>query len=229
MGTAKVKAFAFQELSNAKFVGFFATFIEILKSKNNVCLALQPLVDELDRLMVLLEASLVASRTNSYTKLVNEADEHRDMLHAALIHLLRAYEKCGDTAKMNAARQLLVACKEFGFSDLRKTNHVEETALLDSQMEVLKGDKFTDALATLSEVSVFLTALETAMNDFKTVFNSKASEASEKLDYTTMDIRVQVIPVYRQIVGASEAMAAVGTEPQYAELISELNGLIAVS
>lgn len=229
MDATKANGINLQKMTHAEFVAFLAGFLRILKLKTAVCTALKPLVDELERLMALLEQSLVASRTNSYTKLVNDADDYRDMIHSGLIYLLRAYQKCGDNAKMSAARSLFLACREFGLTSLRSANHREETALLDAMAEKLKGAKYAADLTALPEVATFLTALEAAMADFKAVFNSKATEEAEKLDYTTLDIRVQMVPIYRQIIGAAEAMASVGSEPQYGEFIHELNGLITIS
>jgi len=229
MSTTEVKAIDLHKVDNPNFVEFVSQLNAILSTKTAVTTALKPLTDQFAVLLAKLEDSLVAVRGNSYTQALNEADDYRDMIHSGFVHMLYAYESCGDEAKMGAASNLIFAAKQYGFGKLRNAGHNKQTALMDGLMETLKSDKYSDDLVALPEASNFMTAMESAMNSFKQVKSSKAAEASTKLDYTTRDVRAEIIPVYRKIVGAVEAMAAVGAEPQYGEFIVELNGLIDIS
>lgn len=229
MSSTEVKTINLHKVDNPNFVEYTGNFNKLLVAKPAITTALKPLTDQFAVLLDRLEQSLVAVRGNSHTQALNEADDYRDMIHSGFVHMLYAYQHSGDEAKMSAASNLIFAAKQYGFGTLRNAGHNKQTALMDGLMETLKSSKHTDDVTALPEAASFMTAMQSAMDNFKQVKDNKAAEASTKLDYTTRDVRAEIIPVYRKIIGAVEAMAEVGAEPQYAEFISEVNGLIDIS
>ncbi len=229
MSDNEIKTIDLHSKSNPNFLEFVEGVNKLLMTKTAITTSLKPLTDKFAVLISKLEGCLVAVRGNSHTQALNEADAQRDMIHSGLIHLFHAYSHSGNEAKMAAAERMLFVAKQYGFGKLRRADHDTETALLDGLMETLRSDKYKDDIALLSEINNFLSALQDAMDNYKQVKSNKATEASTKLDYTARDVRNEIVPIYRKIVGTVEGMAEVGADPSYSEFIAELNGLIDIS
>lgn len=228
MSNTEVMPFDIHGLKNAKFVDFFEDVNSLIITKEPVTTALKPLTDKLDGLVTKMKSSFVAIHGNSKTELIYAADEERDKVHRGLVHLLNAYRFSNDPVKEQAAGNLFFAVKQFGLGTLRRADNDSETSLLDALVETVNSDKYATDIVTLPEVGIFMTALGAAIDKYKQVKGERVSEQAEKLDYTTREVRAEIVPVYRRIVGAVEAMALVGIEPAYSELVTELNAIISM-
>lgn len=222
----EVAAIDLPNLKNATYVEFMTTFQTIINSKAVVLEKVVLLPAELDALMVKLNASLVAERGNSHTMTLAESDKKRDNLHRALCYVVEAHCLTGDESNVEAAMKLKRVIKRYGTSALRNSAYSDETALIRSLLSDL-NEAENVTYSTQIGLTSWITGLTNANSAFEQLMEGRRTEASEALGYTTRDVRKELSPLYRTIVKVVESFALLGVDPQFAEVIIELNPEIA--
>lgn len=227
MSSLKVSSIDLHNINNAKFVEFMADVQKLLPSESVITTAMKSATDLFAELVGKLQDSLTAVRGNSRTARLNEADEKRDRIHSGMIHLLRAYLRCDDPAKVKAAQDLYFIAKQFGLGALRAADNASETSLLESLVAALKLPDNASKIIAIPEFGTWLASLEASMAEFNQVKSEKEAAEEVKVDYTTGEIRKQTTPVYRNIINGIETFATFGGDPAYATFIAKLNAVIA--
>lgn len=220
------KPMNFSNMSNSNFVIFMAAGNEILVAKSVIIAALAGTVNLFQEDLAKLNLSLVAEKGSSFTALLNKADEVRDNIHSAYIHFLRGYMLCNDAVKEAAASTLFHAAKQFGLSELRNTKRTAQTALVDRLLDTVSAEKFPTEFAALGELADITAALKSANDQYRQLEADQVNQNSEKLKYTTQEIRSSIIPKFRAIVSFCEIMANENVDPQYGQFIDQINSLI---
>jgi len=214
------------DMINSNFVIFLDAFNAILLPKTVIEAALSGTIEQFRTELAKLKQSLVAERGSSYTALLNETDAIRDKIHASFIHFVNGYMQCNDAAKESAANTIYHAAKQFGLSELRNTKRTAQTALVDRLLEAVSPTSYPAEFAALTELTGSLTALKAANDAYRQLEADQVNHNSEKLKYTTQEVRSTIIPKFRAIVSFCEIMANEGVDPEYGQLIDELNALI---
>lgn len=213
-------------LDNATFVEFMTKVNTDLQAFPVITTTLTVLTTEFAEVLIKLQESLVATRGNSYTARLGEADSLRDAAHAGFILYVNAYKKFPDATRQVAANNLYFAAKQYGLGELRRAPKAAETALLDSLMETITSVEHADDVAALPELPSWITAMADAIANYKAVEADKLGEANSKLDYTTEQVRKEITPIYNNIAHTCLGMANGKVDQEYIDFIHKLNTLI---
>ena len=213
-------------LKNATFTDIMFRAGELLSSHTAITTAMPQLTSEFSALINKLNKTLVAEKGSTKTERLREMDRKRDDAHRGLHSYVKAYTYHADAAVSEAAEKILHVIKRFGTSSLRNASYADESALLIRLMEELDSAELSDAKAKLGEITIWTSALDTAMINFEEVINERFEENAASLGYTTFDVRKEISPVFRNLIQACETFAMLNTDPEYGQFITELNARI---
>ena len=222
----EAKSVDLKKKDNSQFTVFMVETNKRLETKTVIKTALPGAVGKFQQDVPRLELSLVAEKGSSLTAEKNLCDSKRDMIHSGLIDQQKAYMKCGDAAKMTAAKTLYHATKQYGLTDLRQAPRDTETGRLDGLLDTVSADNFPAEFGLLKEIPNFTAALKAANDKYKELAAQEVDHCAAKVDYTTQDVRKSITPHFRAIINFCEIMANENVDPQYGEFITELNALI---
>lgn len=161
------------------------------------------------------------TRRKELTKEVDAADNLRDDLLSALNSLLKGYMYWNNPSTTEAATTLYAIIKDHG-TNINKYSYEKQTAVLDSLLK-----RFEDHSNDLAAVNLtaLIEELNTAQNNFKSLFQQSAKLESTKVTVAPSNIKMEVITQINKIADFLVVMTDVN-QSVYGELKTNVEQLI---
>jgi hypothetical protein len=159
-------------------------------------------------------------RSSDYTQRISDVDNRDDRLITGIKEIINASLHHFDSATVAAAQSLALRMKAFG--DIPAKSYEEEVAAIDILITDLKSTEYVQKVCRLG-LMPWVQQLLSSVTEFKELLRLRNIEQSEKPNETLQDIRNQIEPLYRKMIGAIDAASFIDTEGKYTEFIKRLN------
>ena len=219
--------FSIRDLRSAEYFQFMVSVHDIFSKHSIVRENSGFLFDSMSENLKIAEGALTAERRNEKVREKNDADRYRDRMHSKFFNYLKFILYDERDSRFDDAQAIMRVVKEVG-NPTRLPENAQSammTALgarlepLRSQMEAIDAQQIADEMMEANRL--FIT-IERELRELLAA--QKISETPASMSA----IRKQIDPTYRAIVAGINAYTKTPSKKEeYAELISEMNVLIA--
>jgi hypothetical protein len=167
------------------------------------------------------KAMLQITKSDETAKIV-AADNRRDNAVTALTRQLLVYELSEDEAELLAYQSLATVVNTY--KGIQRWNLEEETNGIDNLLADLVDSKYKPHVERL-QMLPYVNRLEATNAAFKTLFNGRTQEASNKESYDVPAMRNQIKTVYEDMVAYVLSMAKAQKTEQYTKCLDVINAV----
>jgi hypothetical protein len=216
----KFRVLLFKFLPNSAHFNFFEkATVEVSAAGTSVQNALGPLAGELNDWFGKETACIEWVHKSALTDAIADASHRIDQTLSGLSAQVKGARYDSNPVVATAAEHLHIMLKHYGYVT-RKT-YIQKVGATKAIVMHLNGDLAPDAQS--AGLSQWTTKVQTALNDFVSLFEQREVQALNKPEQGFFEVRRGIEDVWRQIVVQVDAGASLNTSPEFAALINRLN------
>lgn len=218
--TNKIQTLYFTRLPNAAHYTFFAALNDLITSSpatlKNALAAYTP---DLVALLAEERQNIDWIRRSEYTALIAASDHRIDAALSGLKAQTVAAQHSLHKEIAQAASRIMMMLKNY--KDVVRKPYLQELGDIQGILDNLNGAYATDVKTTNN--TGWVTELQAAFDEFKTLYDERNIEETQKPEKTFREVRRAIETVYRQIADVIDANATLNTSPDFAAFIKHIN------
>lgn len=224
----KLNAPHFNFFRNSEFLQFITNIqstVDEANQQGEEGLLLDGPLTELNSCLTDMNALFKQERGSEITSDLAAQDDRRDSALAGISLLLQAYLNHYDTPTRQAAERLLNHMNSYG-TRLYNESYQSETAIITNLVNDWENDPDLSAAVNTLELTPWVNEMKAANNEFNTLYEARATEATDAPDMTMEQARMEATKAYRKLSNHIEANAVLNPDKPYGDLIKTMNAFI---
>lgn len=157
---------------------------------------------------------------SEHTENIAHLDLKRDNLYRGLALRVQSESYHPNTDRHNGARKVQIVLDTYG--NIITSNYEKQTIEMQNLIADLKSADYTDAVTAIG-LGEWVTALESANNEFHTLYTVRRDEYAGKESFNLKEIRKELDDLYKQLREMTAALKILQPSDKLNILISKAN------
>lgn len=211
-------------LRNLEAFQVYSDILAFLKQEESVEEPLKSLCDAFTDRLSAYDTALIPERRSHYTAELTRLDAQRDYVFRSFVAQLKLYLSSFEADQVKAAEALLAIVDKYG-KNIPQMPYRQETAAIKNLLQDLTLEA-NDAFLTALFASHWVTALQTANDQFEQTMLNRSDIASEAEMGAAKAAREATQQAFEKLCEMINALAVVKGEAAYKQLTDRINQLV---
>ncbi len=210
---------------NYEFIQFFSHLVVLAETHDLAALQLKTHLEGLKPPLAQLEEVYSKQMGNLLTKKLEELDAKRDKLVIFFRKIVEAHKYHIDERKNKAAEEIEFLIEQYGGSIDRLPYAQETLAIRKLHDSLLSDNSLSHALDKL-ELRNWLTLMQTANEDFQSLFVGRTMDNADTVDVNTGEVRKLLATMFEEFADRLKAHAILTESAEHIKLLNRVNQLV---